>query len=64
MGLNTTLVAQIIHLLLLIAILVIVPILALKLLISRSKLFKNIEILAIEMKEVRKLLEKNLKNKE
>ncbi len=60
MDINATLVAQIFNFLMLIAIFIVVPVLVIKLFISRSTLFKNVEKLTIEITEIRKLLEEKL----
>lgn len=57
---NTTLVAQIIHFIILIAILIVIPVLIVKYIFSRSAYFRNIEKIANELTEIRKLLEEKL----
>jgi len=57
---NMTLVAQIIHFIILIAILIVIPVLIIKRIFSRSAYFRNIEKIANELTEIRKLLEDKL----
>ena len=57
---NMTLVAQIIHFIILTAILIVIPVLIIKRIFSRSAYFRNIEKIANELTEIRKLLEDKL----
>ncbi|KJS14716.1 MAG: hypothetical protein VR69_16780 [Peptococcaceae bacterium BRH_c4b] len=59
--LNATLIVQIYNFLLLIVVIIVIPVLIFKLLFSRSTSFKNIEKIATELTEIRKLLEEKLK---
>ena len=59
--LNATLIAQIVNFLVLIVVIIVLPVLIFKLLFSRSTSFKNIEKIATELTEIRKLLEEKLK---
>lgn len=58
LGINATLAAQLFNFLILIAILIIVPILFIKLILSRTTYFKNIEKIALELTQIRRILEK------